>query len=463
MLVSYLLGGLVLNLNSRPKESCALERLSKINIITNPKYQKDGLKSYAYLLNEWGFNPTQPGPYVQIAGPSNSGHQGLLSKLGKNSARLLVKKVGVSRDGSSVITEFVPVRDQQNENLYHCTVSIGTPPQTLVLHFDTASADSWVWSTELSKNMQSAAKCNGHELFDSTKSSTFTKMRGSTWKITHGDHSAVSGIVGTDTVVLGGLEVTGQAIELAKSLSERVAPGVGDGILGLAFRSINTVTPKAVSTPVENMITQPDIPKGAELCTAKIGSWCDADEPDDEGAGFYTFGYIDLPTVEASGQDIYYTPVDSSDGFWTVSSGSTIVNDTVVTKGGKTAIIDTGSPLTLVSDVVCQAIYGSIEGAVYDPQDQGWVFPSITTLDQLPTVSVAIGDKQFTINKEDLGFATTSNSTIYSSIQSRGDMDFDILGHAFLKGVYAIFDQGNRRFGAVERPQEYQDMGFVLA
>ncbi|KAI9048522.1 hypothetical protein LZ554_007355 [Drepanopeziza brunnea f. sp. 'monogermtubi'] len=458
----YYLGGLLSNLTSRPKKSFALERLSKINIVTNPEYKKDGLKSYAYLLNKWGFNPTQPGPYLQIPGPSNSEHQGLLSKLGKNSARLLVKEVRFSRDGSSVTTEFVPAWDQQNEYLHHCTVSIGTPPQTLVLHFDTASADLWVWSTELSKSMQMAAKYCGHELFDSTKSSTFTKTRGSTWKITHGDHSAVSGIVGTDTIVLGGLEVTGQAIELANSLSERLAPGDGDGVLGLAFGSINTVKPNAVSTPVENMITQPGIPKDAELFTAKLGSWCDADGPDDEGAGFYTFGYIDRPTVEASGQDIYYTPVDSSDGFWTVSSGSTIVNDTVVTKRGNTAIIDTGSTLTLVSDIVCQAIYGAIEGAFYNPQDQGWVFPSPTTLEQLPTVSVAIGDKQFTINKEDLGFAAGSNGTIYGSIQSRGDMDFDILGHAFLKGVYAIFDQGNSRFGAVERPQEYQDMGFVL-
>ena len=40
----------------------------------------------------------------------------------------------------------------------------------------------------------------------------------------------------------------------------------------------------------------------------------------------------------------------------------------------------------------------------------------------------------------------------YGGIQSRGDMTFDILGDTFLKGIYAVFDQGNQRFGAVQRP-----------
>jgi|TARA_R110002003_G_scaffold228_3_gene16594 L-rhamnose isomerase len=55
--------------------------------------------------------------------------------------------------------------------------------------------------------------------FDATKSSTFKKLSGSTWKISYGDSSSASGDVGTDTIDLGGLKVEGQAIELAKELS----------------------------------------------------------------------------------------------------------------------------------------------------------------------------------------------------------------------------------------------------
>ncbi|KAG4429571.1 hypothetical protein IFR05_014946 [Cadophora sp. M221] len=432
-----------------------LQGLQKIKIVTNKKYQKNGLKSYVYLLQRWGFQPTQPGPYIQLNKASESGHKGLLSKIGGKSAtpRTLVKKLG---DSSSQTGE-VPAEDQQNDALYLCPVKIGTPAQTLMLDFDTGSADLWVWSTQLPATAQTSGKKAGHVIYDAAKSSTFKSSSGSTWRISYGDSSSASGTVGTDNVVLGNLTIKGQSIELAKKISAQFASGVGDGLLGLAFGAINTVEPKAVKTPVENMIAQKDILESAELFTAKLGSWRDANEPD-KGEGFYTFGYIDKPTVAASGQEIYYTPVDSSQGFWTVDSASTVVNGKAVTQDGNTAIMDTGTTLALVSDAVCEAVYGAIEGAKYDKQNQGWVYPSDITVDQLPDVTIAIGDKQFVIQKEDLGFADVGNGTVYGGIQSRGDMTFDILGDTVLKGIYAIFDQGNKQFGAVQRPEKYQNI-----
>lgn len=65
--------------------------------------------------------------------------------------------------------------------------------------------------------------------------------------------STASGIVGTDNVTLGGLCIEGQAIELASKLSPQFTSGAGDGLLGLAFGHINTVKPKKVATPVEQV------------------------------------------------------------------------------------------------------------------------------------------------------------------------------------------------------------------
>jgi hypothetical protein len=94
-------------------------------------------------------------------------------------------------------------------------------------------------------------------------------MSGSTWKISYGDGSSASGTVGTDNVTIGGLTIKNQAVELANQMSTEFQQGTGDGLLGLAWPAINTVTPKPVATPVENMITEDDIPKTAELFTAK--------------------------------------------------------------------------------------------------------------------------------------------------------------------------------------------------
>jgi len=201
--------------------------------------------------------------------------------------------------------------------------------------------------------------------------------------------------------------------------------------------SINTVTPTPVKTPVENMIAQDDITGNMELFTAKLGSWRDATDPD-KGESFYTFGYIDQPTVQASGQQISYTPVDNSQGFWMFDSTSATVNGKTITRSGNTAIADTGTTLALVDDNTCKAIYAAIPGSKYDSTQQGYVFPSKTTAGQLPTVTFAVGGKQFTVQKEDLGFADAGNGMVYGGIQSRGDMTFDILGDTFLKSVYAV-------------------------
>jgi len=206
------------------------------------------------------------------------------------------------------------------------------------------------------------------------------------------------------------------------------------------------------------MITQQDIPKNAELFTAYLGSVKDTDEAD-SGAGFYTFGFIDQPSVDATGESIYYVDVDNSQGFWQFPSASATVNGETVNRSGNTAIADTGTTLALIDDQTCEAIYNAIPGGKYDSSNQGYVFPSSTTADQLPVVTVAVGDKQFTIQKEDLAFADAGNGMTYGGIQSRGSLTFDILGDTFLKGIYAVFDQGNTRFGAVQRKEKSQNVG----
>ncbi|CAG8983734.1 hypothetical protein HYALB_00006303 [Hymenoscyphus albidus] len=429
--------------------STALKGLHKVRIVLNKNYKKSGIKSYAKLLNKWGFEPTQPGPYYQEKSETDA--HASFHKFGGSSitSRFLAKKGDDDSAGK------VSAEDIQNDSLYLCPVQIGTPAQTLNLDFDTGSADLWVWSTLLDE--ETLSQGSGHTIFNPDESSTFGTDNRLTWKISYGDGSSASGNVGYDKVTIGGLSIQNQGIELATKLSKQFVRGTGDGLLGLAFGNINTVRPTPVSTPVDNMISEDAIPASAELFTAKLGSWRDANEPD-HGESFYTFGYIDDATVKASGQEIHWTPIESAEGFWLFDSTSTVVNGKIIQQSKNIAIADTGTTLALVSDAVCKAIYSAIPGGKYDYRNQGWVYPTNTTVDQLPDVTVAVGNKQFIIQKEDLGFVDIGNGTVYGGIQSRGTLPFDILGDTFLKGVYAIFDQGNKRFGTVQRPEKYQNI-----
>jgi len=474
----------------------------------NTNYARNGLKAYVHAIKKWNIIPTVEGPYVvtsqagvhqqgkfgskiggrvhithhhkhgkkhphhgsgsgsggQTGGGQSGGDQPGSGSTGGGSTGGGSTGGGSTGGGSTGSGQVgdIPAEDVENNAEYLAAISIGTPPQTVNLDFDTGSADLWVWSTELPANLRNQSGSNEHNIFDPSKSSTWQQSSGSTWQIQYGDGSTASGDVGTDVVNAGGLIIKGQAIELAKTLSAQFAQGPGDGLLGLAFGNINTVSPKPVNTLVENMIAQQDIPANTELFTAYLGSTGVAGATQTSSGGgstlqpqtgngtsFYTFGYIDQDALQ--GQTVAYTPVDSSQGFWTFASASASVGGKTITRSGNTAIADTGTTLALVGDDLCEAVYGAIPGAKQNTQQQGWVFPTSTDLASLPKIQVAVGDNLFTINPEELPFQDLGDGTYYGGIQSRGQQGFDILGDVFLRSIYAIFDQGNKQFGATQR------------
>lgn len=246
--------------------------------------------------------------------------------------------------------------------------------------------------------------------------------------------SSASGTVGTDLVNLGGLKIKNQAIELADDLSPSFQMIPGDGLLGLAFGFINHVSPLPVATPPENLAAQGNIPQDKQLFTAYLSSYRDATDRDHKS--FYTFGFIDQKALR--GQAVHYAFVDNSQGLWQFPSSTASIGDRQVVRFDNTAVADTGSSLALIDDSICAVIYDAIPGARYNPDVQGYVFPTNSTLDQLPVVKFAVGDQEFAVQKEDLAYADAGEGFTYGGIQSRGDLSFDVLGDTFLKSVYSV-------------------------
>ena len=66
-------------------------------------------------------------------------------------------------------------------------------------------------------------------------------MSGYSWQISYGDGSSASGNVYKDVVTVGGVTAQSQAVEAAEQVSsEFVQDTDNDGLMGLAFSSLNT-------------------------------------------------------------------------------------------------------------------------------------------------------------------------------------------------------------------------------
>lgn len=297
---------------------------------------------------------------------------------------------------------------------YLVDVKIGTPAQTLKLDFDTGSSDLWVFSSETS-----SSDAQGHNIYDITKSTSAKELSGASWSITYGDQSSSSGDVYKDVVTVGGLSVQAQAVESAKKVSDQFAKGANDGLLGLAFSSINTVKPTQQKTWFDNIAQSLDAP----VFTADLKH---------NAPGSYLFGGI-----PSEAKEVLYAPVDDSQGFWQFQTS---------VEGGSSfnAIADTGTTLLLANSKVVEAYYQNVQGAKLDQQQGGYVFDCST---QLPDFTFTVGEGKITVPGTLINYAQGQGGQCFGGIQPQDDIPLAIFGDVALKAAYVVFDAGKKQVG----------------
>ncbi|EGO52230.1 endothiapepsin precursor [Neurospora tetrasperma FGSC 2508] len=316
------------------------------------------------------------------------------------------------RQNQKRTTGTIATDPEKHDVEYLTPISVGTPSQDLMVDFDTGSSDLWVFSTEMS-----TSDIKGQTVYDPNNSSTSEKVQGSTWKITYGDGSSSSDDVYLDTVTIGNLTVPNQAVEAAKKVSsEFTDDSHNDGLLGLGFSAINAVEPTPQNTFFDNIKGSLDAP----LFTVDLKHGT---------PGSFNFGYID-PTAYIG--NISWTPVDSSQGYWGFTSPGYAVGTGAFRNHSMSGIADTGTTLLLLPKSVVSAYYKEIQGAQYDSDQGGYIFPCSPTP---PDFVFGVNNGIVTVPGDMVSYAPadSANQNCFGGIQKDTGIGFSIFGDVALK------------------------------
>ncbi|KAF9224644.1 acid protease [Gyrodon lividus] len=303
-------------------------------------------------------------------------------------------------------------------DLWFGTISIGTPPLTYTVVFDTGSSDLVLPGVGCDDS------CYGHVTYDPALSLTSADLD-KPFIIKYAASDSAVGQQYTDNVTVVGLEAIGQTINVALHYSGGFRFDVfhADGVLGMAFHDIA----EYYSSPVF-------------LTLVAQGK---ADEP------VFAFSFK-APGAElylgGTNPDMYigdFTYAEVTDvGYWQINIDNIVGNGQTLLINVP-CIIDTGSNLIHGNRADVQILYQAIGGTLV-LDDEFYSFPC----DAIPSVSFTFGGMSFLISPEIFDLGSDPNDPFYclGAIVASDDPLW-VVGTAFLRNVYTAFDVGNLRVG----------------
>lgn len=316
---------------------------------------------------------------------------------------------------------------------YYGNITIGTPPQSFRVVFDTGSSDLWVPSDRCPVD---SAACRAHDRYNCTGSRTYTK-HDQPFLISYGSGNII-GRVSRDVVALGEYRVQRQYFGEAWFMAGDVfLASMFDGVLGLGYPRIAVLPGKPLfdSMIEQGVVSQP-------LFSVYLRRNASSTE-----GGEILFGAIDDDHYTG---DIHYVPV-SKKGYWQFNmTGVQVGEDSSFCSGGCQAIADTGTsaitgPVSEINRL--NEMIGATE-SLYD-----LLVVDCDSVPRLPKIAFIIGGKRYVLRPKDyiLQWELDGEKKCLSGFMGHDSVSPHwILGDVFLGRYFTVFDRGNDRLGFAE-------------
>jgi len=326
----------------------------------------------------------------------------------------------------------VPISNFLNAQ-YFSDITIGTPPQSFKVVLDTGSSNLWVPSSECG-----SIACYLHTKYDSSSSSTY-KKNGTAFEIRYGS-GELSGFVSQDTLTIGDLTVKDQIFaEATEEPGLAFAFGRFDGILGLGYDtiSVNKIVPPFYEMINQGLLDEP-------VFAFYLGDTANGEEDESE----VIFGGVNKDHYTGKLTEI---PLRRK-AYWEVDLDAITFGDSTAELDNTGVILDTGTSLIALPTTLAELLNKEI-GAKKGYNGQYTI--ECDKRDSLPDASFTLSGYNFTIGPYDYILEVQG-----SCISSFMGMDIPepagplaILGDAFLRKWYSVYDLGKNTVSLAESKQ----------
>ncbi|PVF95089.1 acid protease [Serendipita vermifera] len=350
----------------------------------------------------------------------------------------------------------LPLTNHVFDTSYSTTINLGTPSKPFDVMLDTGSSDTWVASSSCSCTGTGCTSCSTGNSWDPSSSSSWSP-REKTLSITYGS-GLVIGRTGQDVVSLGGYTVNDQVIGIVDQAARRL-PGDIEGIMGLAFGTIakSGGTPWWLRVFAGEGGSNPD----AKMISFWLSRYVDSTDTANSRhpGGQFIIGGTNSTLYEG---DINYVDAVHPAKWWAIpiqGIGLDGGDSVTIPEGAQVSIIDTGTTLVGGEETALKTIFGGIPGS----RDAGdlsirlrgfWAIPCNTTA----SVTLTFGSNSYPYSARDLLYQriddllenycvsslfTYSSTDRNSSVFTAPGQPFWLVGAAFLKNVYSVFNLGD--------------------
>ncbi|RLN91444.1 hypothetical protein BBJ28_00023075 [Nothophytophthora sp. Chile5] len=315
-------------------------------------------------------------------------------------------------------------------------VAIGTPPQEVLVCFDTGSSDLWVPGGK-------CAACAGQERFNHSASSTFHESTThDAFAVQYGS-GKVSGHFGEDVVHVAQFRVDDTTVGIVRNEEESMAKMKADGLLGLAFDGLSTFSHPPLFFALLEQYPALD----------SVFAFYLSPDPNSNGSELHLGGYDQafMDSLQAEWQMTEVLPQFGQWTFWRIQLHSVNVGQHRNACGdGCIAFVDSGTSLigipgTLYLNFLYEvATFAQNKGCYCGFVQYGFQC-FLCAPEDFPPLRIGVGGRHFYV-LDGADYTLCVGLTCIVLVQPSGQ-EMWVLGDVFMKKFYSLYDVEKKQMG----------------